>query len=525
MTAPLERDFQTFARGEIREEILRGFRLALRLFPDPATDQPFTEDQIRRVTMFGSRFYAEADAIDLVGLGHQKRDEYLATQLRIDRAASPFLVDFHGALWGEAPLPATGGTGNVTALANSGVVWLGSTTVPDPLAVSGRDPAGNVYQVFVGGVTPGSGQITLTLVGVSTGRGTNPVAGTIITWENPPVGAQPTATVDADFVGGLDRETDEQFAARLGARIRHKPGAGNWSMLRDLARQISNAVDDAFVYPTALHAGSVLVAVTAKRGETLGPLARVPSLALLTTVTGALVPPGSPEVPARAFVVVTGIAVQSTPLVVQLAQRLGSPSGWTDEEPWPSYTASFPAGVAISAINVGGDPLVFDVQTDSTTPSGAPKALMHWQVSTSTFQSLSVASVAFVAGTTWRVGLTVVPSAPHVLAVGDLISPDMTRRDLVGQAVVDYFDELGPGEVVASSDIRASRAYRNPEPSEERPSRAGQQVVSRIADALGPTLAAAFLNPIIGSTPLLPADVADGPSLLVLGKFAVYDLP
>lgn len=520
MTAPLEREFAVFERGEMREEILRNFRLALRQFNDPATGQPFTEDQIRRVTMFGSRFYAEAEGVDLVGLAHQKRDEFLATQLRIDRAASPFLIDYHGALWGQELLAAAGGSGPVLAKANVGVVWNGSTTVPDPLAVTGRDPAGNRYQVFIGGATPGSGQIPLTLVGITKGRGTNPPTGTVITWENPPIGAQPTATVTSDFTGGLDRETDQDYAKRLMSRIRHKPGSGNWSDFRTTARAVSVAVDDAFVYPCAWHAGSVAVVVVQKRGTTRGPLAKIPGVALLTQITQALVPPGSPTIPGRAYVVVLAPVATYANAAMQLDMKRASALGWTDLNPWPLYSNAFPSGSVVS--NVTSQTL-FQIQASTDPTIGVVPSLMHWQRSDSSFQKLNVASVVWAGGTTYTVTLAAAPDAPHVIALGDVISPDTARRDLIAGAASDYFDELGPGEMVASNDVRFARAYRNPEPAEERPMRAGQQIVSRVSDAFGFALADAFLAYVNPAAPALPPSNS-APRLLVLGAFGVYPL-
>ena len=332
--------------------------------------------------------------------------------------------------------------------------------------------------MFVGGVTPPAGTINLTLQAVSTGVGSNPEVGTVITWTNPPPGAQPTATVAVtDFTGGINAESDPEFAARLKARVRHKPAAGNWSHFRSWARESTVAVDDAWVYPCALHAGSVLVAVAQKRGTALGPLARVPSIGTLALVTGYLVPPASPVVPARAFVLVTGVTASPCDIVVQLAQRKGSAAGWADRSPWPSYTPAYPTGVEITAINVGGNPLVFDVDTDVASPVAVP-SIMVWDDTDSILEALVVASVANPGGDTRRITLSSAPAT--TLALGLKVSPDMARRDVLAAAVVAYFDELGPGEVIdLATDARAARAFRNPEPTEERPSRAGIAVISR----------------------------------------------
>jgi dihydroxyacetone kinase-like predicted kinase len=60
------------------------------------------------------------------------------------------------------------------------------------------------------------------------------------------------------------------------------------------------------------------------------------------------------------------------------------------------------------------------------------------------------------------------------IAVGDWISPDMTRRVTLAEGAESYFDSLGPGELVElDTSPLAVRAFRRPSPNEERPYRAG----------------------------------------------------
>ena len=74
------------------------------------------------------------------------------------------------------------------------------------------------------------------------------------------------------------------------------------------------------------------------------------------------------------------------------------------------------------------------------------------------------------------------------------------------------------------ADVRGTRAFRNPEPRETLPFRAGEPLITTISDALGAAVADATLESISNSTPSLPTDVVDGPNMLTLGKFAAYDL-
>lgn len=527
MTTPAEREFAVFRRGELREDILRFFRNGLRNLNDPSTNAAFTEDTIRRVTTAGSRFYVEADAIDLVTQGIQKRDEFLAQQMRIDRAGTAFLQNFHAPQWGEVYLPATGGSGNVTALGTPGTTWVGSTTVPSPFATFGTDEAGKRYQVLVSGTADSLGVATLLLLAIDGGDETNIEVGSIIRWSNPPPGAQLTATVvGADFTGGGEAETDADFASRLAARVRHKPGAGNDAQIRAIARASSNACEDAFVYPCAMNAGTVLVAITQKRGSTVGPNARVAGAGLLTTVTAALVPPGSPFLPAQAFVAVVPDVPEPADAVVQLALRKGSAAGWTDLQPFPPVDGT--DAVAVTLVTNQTD---FRITTSGAgqLPNGVAGplsgvSLMIWDVPTSRFISLAVSLVTDLGAGVYRVQLLSAPSS-HTIALGDWISPGMSLRTVVAQATEAYFDSLGPGEVIdLATSVLAVRAFRRPVPSEEYPARAGQSLISFITEALVTAASDATLASITVSTPTLPGDPIDGPSRVTLGKFAVYDL-
>lgn len=519
-----DREYQQVRRGETREAILRDFREGLRQLTDPDTHQPFTDDVLRQVTARGSRFYREADATDLILLGVQKRDEFLAQQLRIDRAGSAFLRAYHAPLWGETFLEAFGGSGQVLAHGTPGTVWQGSTTVPDPFAVTGTEGARR-YQVLASATADASGNATLTLRAIDGGNETNPVVGTAINWTNPPPGSDPTGIVTgADFRGGFDAETDADFAKRLMDRIRHKPASGNWSHLRAFARAASVSVDDAFIYPCAFYAGSELVALTAKRGATLGPLGRVPSLSVLQAVTAMLVPPGSPVVPGRAHVVVVPVVSEPSDVVVTLTQPLDSDAGWADLDPFPDVNGT--AAVAITALTSQS---IFTITTSGAglLPQGVagPLAvsLMVWDALTSTFESLSAPMVTDTGGGTYLVALGQPPD--KTLAIGDWISPDMERRATLAAGAVQYFDSLGPGEVInLATDDRAVRAYRNPQPSEEAPARAGQGVLQYLSDALGAPASDAALASISLAQPTLPTDPVNGPKLLTLRRFAAYSL-
>ena len=519
-TAPNERAFAYFRRGEVRDEILTEFRIGLRSLINPETGVAFTEDEIARATQVGSRFWIEADAIDLIGQAQQSRALFLADQVRMDRASTNWLVGHHGDLWGEKPLPASPGSGRVDAKASAGTIFLGSTTIGDQTAHVARDPAGLRYQTYTTVTTPGGGAAELTFVGIDAGDETNLDVGTVLTWENPPLGAEPTCTVVLNkFTGGVAAEDNSAFQARLRGRVRHKPAGGNSAHFRAWAREASVAIEDGFVYSCALHAGSTLVAITQKRTGG-GPTARVANAVTLGTARAYLTPPGSPVVPSRAFVIVTTVTPVSTDFVALLSQPKGNTAGWADITPWPGYTTTPSAVQAAPAPTT----TTFRINSDTALPTGvtAPK-LMYWDTTTSRFVALNVTSVVSAGGGLYDVTLATALAAP--LASGVRISPLMARHETAAKAIESYFDELGPGEVVdLATDIRADMAARFPEPSEEKPYRAGQVLASRITDALGASAADASIVGLSATTPGLPTEVIDGPKMLTLGKVGVYEL-
>lgn len=516
-----ERAFPTFARGQLRDELLTAFRAGVRQLVNPDTGQPFTDEEIAAATAPGTRRYAQANALDLVLLAEQQRGLYIVDQVDPRRASTAWLEGFHGPRWVGDRLPATGGSGPVTATALAGTAFLGSTTIPDTNAHYATDPAtGFRYQVLFSEVTPGGGTATLQLACIDTGRVTNVAAGTKLAWAKGPLGATEPPVVAADFTGGIDAETDADYSRRIADRIRYRPAAGNNAQLRAWAVDANNAVAAAFVYACAYHAGSVHLAILQKRGTAQGPLARIPAPATLAAVTSYLTPPSSPVLPAPPFVVVTGCTPIASNLTMHLGLPRGRASGWADLSPWPvaptsACTISAVADqthVTLSSAGAGTDP-----------PAGvtAPQ-MMVWNDATSRFETLAVQSVTKTAPNTYAVVLSGPPT--KTLAVGDCVSPATARASLVATTIEAYFDALGPGELVASDDPRIHRAARFPSSAETYPSRAGSSVLTYLADAFGAALADSVLDSISVATPPLPTDPVDGPRLLVAGKVGVYAL-
>lgn len=535
MTAPADREFGVLAKGFIRDRIvLANFRNGLRKLVNPETGALFTEDEIARATQAKSRWWIEANAIDDLGQAEQRRAIYLSDQVRIERASTSFLEGFHGKLWDETKLPASGGSGSATVRAVPGTIVVGSSTIGDAAAYWARDPAGKKYQVFTTVTTPAAiapaslGVAPITLAAIDTGDETNLEPGTVLTWITRDPNMEPTVTVTSQFGGGTDVENDAEFASRLLGGIRHKQGAGNDPQMRAWGRKASNGIEDAFIYPCFLYAGSTLVAITQKRAGVAGPDARIPSAGLLQAAISYLTPPASAVVPGRFFVLVTKTNKESSNLVLRLSMPKASAAGWTDAAPFPSYHATTPSITTVTSqtdiqITCPGDATLPGQAAGATLSGANAPQLMVWNEARSEWVKLAVTSVQDLGSSVYRVVLSANPN--FTLAVGQVVSPDVGRRAIIAGAVVEYFDELGPGDLFDTSvDPRGGRCVRFPRITEEHPFRAGAAVATRAIEALGGTASDATLASISLSTPSYPAVITSGPNMLVPGTVGVYVL-
>lgn len=524
MTAPpADRAFAVFSAGQQAAINLSVFRNRLRGLTNPVTGQPFTEIEIATATAPGTRWANGADAIDLIALASQGRAIVLADQMDPLRANTEFLRGHWARRTGLSPRPAAGGSGSVEIEATVGSSFVGSTTIGDPLATFATDDAGLRYQVLYSEVVGVSGRVTLEFVGVDPGPRTNLAIGAKLKPANGPIGWTVPGTVVSQFRGGRLDETDAEFARRVAWWLRHKQAAGNNPDFRGWAEAATASVEAAYVYATALQAGSVVVALTQARGLVQGPLGRIPSVATLAAVRAAVTPPGSSQVPAHPFVLVTPTVGVACDTVARLAMPRASDTGWADLDVWPGT-------------NDDGDPVTITTLTNQqdfriTIPTGSnplptgitTPRLMVWNATISRYEALVVQAVTLISGLIYRVQLSAAPST--TLALGSYISPENAQLDVIGETTEAYFDTLGPGEVVdLEQSVVGARAQRFPSHAEEFPQRAGSAFETMLDDALGSALSARDMPYVSVLVPPVPTSPATGPGLLVAGRAAVYAL-
>lgn len=523
MTAAAERKFPVYARGELRELTLARFRSGLRQLTNPDTGAAFTEEEIALATGRLTNWHARADALDLVLMGQQSRALWLADQGFPQRAATSWLRDEHATQWGLTPLPAAGGTGTISAPATVGTTFVGSMTLGDPLADKLVHKAtGKLYQVLIteGPISVSPGVVVVRAV--DTGTDTNLAVSTELEWQGK-VGPTANPTVSVQFQGGVEAETDAEFALRILDTIRYKQGAGNRAEWRAWTRAADPSIADAFVYPCAFSANSILIAPTGKRGGVTGPAGRIPPAGVMTTVAALLTPPGSATTPVQPYVVYTPPVQEPVDMVIGIAMSKGVSAGWADVDPWPETNGSGDECTITALTNQTTFQITRATGSADLPSSGAVPSLMAWNATAGRWESLNVQSVTLNAGDIYDVVLSAAPSM--TLATGVYISPDTARRSLIASTIEAYFDQLGPGEVVnLTTDIRGARAFRFPEPQQQYPQRAGASVIGWLEEALGGSLTDSTVESQSKSTPTVPTDAVSGPNLLVTGKIGIHPL-
>jgi baseplate J-like protein len=496
-------------RGDMRDQVLADMRWGL-------VQRGVTAADAAIATAPHSEYYIRADALDSVLMLDQARGEWLLAQLDPATAGTGALDRLWGKVYDFPRLPASGGSGDASAPCPALTHFVGSTTIGDPTAYTCTDGT-YTYQVLYDVTSPSDASpATVSLISIDTGYGTNIQPPTQLTWLNAPDFVTQPATVTVAFSGGNPIESDRDYANRFLRRLRHKPAAGNNAQVRAWGEDAStNAIEACMVYACARYAGTTIVAPLQKRGNVLGPLARIPSVGTLATVGAYLTPPGSPVMPTPPAVWVVAAVPISTDMVIDLSMPVGSPAGYVDYQPFPGEVG----GVAPSIVAIT-DQQHWQLNSPQGLPAGvtAP-SMMVWNDAISAFEVLVVTSVTLNSGTVYDVVLAEAPQ--KTLAVGDFISPAVSQPTVIATAIQEYFDGLGPGELVGPSDLRLHRAARFPKPREEYPQRAGSGILSEIGDALGGTLADSNLSSVTVTLPPVPADPMTGPSLVVAGRMSI----
>jgi len=231
--------------------------------------------------------------------------EQLYRNILADRSTAKWL-ERNAAVFGLFRLPAEPGSGDVE------FTWTaGGSTIANGTVLT--DAAGNEYEVD-GAIADPGGPYPDTAIGsvdaLYTGVASNLDAGTTLTITTPIAGISSTATVDSDFSGGSDVETDDDLRERLLDRMQNTSQGSAEADYRQWAQSVSG-VDEVWVVQEVdtlpeilvIYTGSPLAATVQAAIDAKAPVCAEPVAASVDndatyrytvdmTITGLTVLPG-----------------------------------------------------------------------------------------------------------------------------------------------------------------------------------------------------------------------------------------
>lgn len=179
--------------------------------------------------------------------------------------------------FGQRPASsATGGQGNCTG--TNGVTFPDGSLLYAPDGVTVVKLVGGVT---ISGAPPGTGSVLGYFAAVTPGTAGNLPAGSVLTWQAAPTGADATVTLTAALSGGTDLESPASLLSRILGRWQNPPKGGTGRDYRTWAESVTG-VARAYVYPKKAGSGSVVVVVTSS--STDGGIGRDPGSGVAASV-------------------------------------------------------------------------------------------------------------------------------------------------------------------------------------------------------------------------------------------------
>lgn len=208
---------------------------------------------------------------------------HTAAQAIYDRATSPVLRRW-ARMWGVEPLTATAA---VIEFEFTGGPGLG---VPATTLIQRQD--GIEYLTDAPAVEAPAGTYRGTATCRTIGEIGNAAPGVIVTLANPIAGIGSEGVVidpggDGQPTEGRDDETDVRLLQRLLDRIQNTPQGGADADYVQWCREIAD-VDDVYVYPLELGAGTVTIRFTVAEGTGIGASTRIPAAGKIAEVVALL---------------------------------------------------------------------------------------------------------------------------------------------------------------------------------------------------------------------------------------------
>ncbi len=463
--------------------------------------------------------YAEADALSLILEGLEIQAQQNAVQTLIGRASGGALDDFavddgtgrKAAVAARRHVTVSGPVSTTTALAGQYLTSSAGLRF-NPVASDGS---------ALGSITTDSdGAATILVECTRTGVLGSIATGTILTWSTPPTSYASTATVSATTTSRRDGaavETDEDLKVRLLDRRKERPASGNRSDWREKVREVTG-VSEAYVYPLARPPASYPAASTPQTLGCVTVLACGPVLTDIDApvntrfVVGGASSGGDEATQIKAFIEGTrdnelNVTTEGrqwrpaslaeanycvkTPIqqlqsvTLELVLAVSRPFPWT-------YDATFEVHASSTASSL--------VVTGDHTSKNGKRALVKVGAAyiRGAYQLVTLPTGSYSGGT----GRTTFAMSPALLAAPfatSVVLPAPPDWVAIKTAVVDYFNDLGPGEYTGNP----TGSERFPEPTSQAPATLyPSALAARVIADVPAVLAATATTPSGTTTPV-----------------------
>jgi uncharacterized phage protein gp47/JayE len=359
------------------------------------------------------------------------------------------------------------------------------------------------------------------IVGKDTGPATNVPAGTQLQWTSPPPGVGDFVTVLADssgrgLSGGADKESDDEYSARIQHEKQNRAASGNDSEYQLEAEATPEvAVQKAFTVSAYMGPGTTCVVCTVRPAYPGG--SRAPSSLQLGLIESHVVG-AFPADDGPAFAL---LADQPADVSYSFVWAEGA-AGWADVVQWPQFYAVAPvSGPGAIRVSAATSATVFTLATSNAVYSGVRQPIVGQTIGfsqeTSTgFSFVRKRILSFTGTGPWVITCDTtnnVSDTGYTPLVNQRAMPwsdslnailftegkdaDGTQEAVPASGVLAYFDTLGPGEQFSSFYDEGRRQRRQPRPPKFWP----------------PTLTTRGLIDAITATEVQDVDVLEGDGL------------
>lgn len=228
--------------------------------------------------------------------------EFLARQLFVMTAEGEYLERL-AYMWGISRKAGTYSSGSVRFTGINGTLISSGTIF--------QDNAGNQYTTTIDGTISG-GYVVVTAEALQVGISSNIQVGDEVYFITPVTGIDDLGTVEDEFVGGTDVETDEELRVRVLERIQFPPAGGAPHDYERWAKEV-DGVADAWCKPRTPYDGAVTTVIKAS-GTNIEP-----TTTLLDAVQDYITDPD--RMPATADHFTQGVVEKSISMVVKITPR------------------------------------------------------------------------------------------------------------------------------------------------------------------------------------------------------------